>query len=114
MRYKPAFIAQYWKMGSDAMGISWWRTVITLGIFLGLVIFGLEAVVEGYNQFLLPPEPLHLGQAAEAFGGYFQESGFDRHMNSIKELIVTYQEKLQEKLRALCTHEWGVLFTISN
>ncbi|SHI33877.1 hypothetical protein SAMN02745219_00089 [Desulfofundulus thermosubterraneus DSM 16057] len=92
------------------MGISWWRTVITLGIFLGLIIFGLQVVVAGYNQFLLPPDPLHLGQAAKAFEEYFQESGFDRHMNSIKELIVTYQEKL----RALCTHEWGVLFTISN
>ncbi|RKO66212.1 hypothetical protein [Desulfofundulus salinus] len=94
-RYKPAFIAQYWKMGSDTMGFSWWRTVVTLGIFLGLVIFGLEVVVAGYNQFILPPEPLHLGQVMKDVVEYLQQPWLDRYLNLMRELIMTYEERLR-------------------
>lgn len=53
--------------------MSWWRTVVVLGIFLGLVVSGLEVVLAGYNQFLLPPDPLRLEQLARAFGDHLQE-----------------------------------------
>ncbi|MGB9804198.1 MAG: hypothetical protein ACPLRU_07435 [Desulfofundulus sp.] len=93
-RYKPSFIVQYWKVGSDTMGFGRWRTFITLGFFLGLVVFGLEVVVTSYNQLLSPPEPLHLGQVMKDVLACFQQPWLDRYLNSTREFIKMYVERL--------------------
>lgn len=78
------------------MGLNRW--VMALGVFLGIILFGLQVVVTVSNQVLLPSEPLKIVQVSLSDGGPpWEVELFNQSLRVSPETLVLRIEELGSK-----------------